>query len=197
MPELIRTNVDASLEVARLREDIVATHLPTHTSQEAVELVMREQAKRLWESGMALADISRVQQVSLFNLRKWQEADQWPSKEDVKANVGDTHRHRVKRIREVIQLEHLDKQNKILHKGYEVLEEAARHVQHSLDPVRAAASLVKAGATLGDHFIKISGLNAPEEKASSKKQGLNLFLLTEGGPKTAQATTTPAPYEET
>lgn len=196
MPELIRTNVDASLEVARLRNDIVATHLPTHTSTEAVENVMREQAKRLWEAGMPIADISRVQQVSVFNLKKWQELDQWPSKEDVKANVGDTHRHRVKRMREVIQLEHLEKQNKILHKGYDILEEAAGQINKSEDPVRAAASLVKAAATHGDHFIKISGLNAPEEKKPSGKQGLNLLILTDGS-KTAQATTTPAPYEET
>ena len=47
-----------------------------------------------------------------------------------------------------------------------------------------------------DSRSRQADFNAPEEKASSKKQGLNLFLLTEGGPKTAQATTTPAPYEE-
>ena len=193
----LRPNMDLPVEVTRIRDDVVRHASQMQTASEAVDAAFRSQAKAAWTMGVSIADLSKIFGVTPARLREWQAVDSWPAKSEVKAMVGDSHRERTRRVREAMQTEHLEKQNKLMNNSYELLKKASDNVHTAKDPVAAAANLVKAGATLGKHFIDISGLNAPEEKKAPGKQALNLFLLTGDHKAVAvSGTTTPAPYGE-
>ena len=186
------------IEATRLGKEATRDVDRSLTPAEAVSAYARTQAEKIWNLGVTSLDqISRILDISVATLKTWREEDKWPSREEVKQTLADTHTEKVRRFRETMHLKHLEKQDKLIEKGYEILEEAQGNINLARDPVAAAAQLVKAGQTLGKQFLDISGINNPEAKKADKAPAVNIHFLTQTrNPKHVAAESGAAPYHE-
>jgi hypothetical protein len=114
----------------------------------------------------------------------------------VKAQVKETRRDQVRRLREEMQLTHLQKQEAILNKQYQRLDEADANVMLSKDPAAAQVNVIKAAATVTKQFVELTGMKEAPAAAKGKGSSLNLNFLTQSSPKPISGEIGSAPYQD-
>lgn len=196
MPRFLQP--DVNLPIESVRQHVDALSIPAArdlTADEAKEGTLRELAKRNWLLGLNLTQLSQLLDVATARLSEWRKADKWPPAEEVKAQIKETQKDKVRRRREEIQLGHLERQEKMLVDQYARIEEADLNVPLSRDPAMAKVNVIKAAATVTKQFIELSGLKEAAPAAHGPRSGINLNFLTGGGPKPVAIEAGPAPYE--
>ena len=197
MPKFLKP--DFSLPIESVRQHVDALSIPATrdlTADEAKESVLRNLARRNWELGMTQSQISQVLDVAEARIREWRKQDNWPAAEDVKAQIKETRRDQVRRLREEMQLTHLQKQEGILNKQYKRLDEADANVMLSKDPAAAQVNVIKAAATVTKQFVELTGMKEAPAAAKGKGSSLNLNFLTQGSPKPISGEIGAAPYQD-
>ena len=197
MARVIKPDLNLPIEAARMHTDALSIPAARDlTADEALEQHLRSLARRNWELGMTMTQISQVLDIAEHRLKEWRKLDAWPAAEEVKAQVKETRRDQVRRLREEMQLTHLQKQEEILNKQYKRLDEADANVMLSKDPAAAQVNVIKAAATVTKQFVELTGMKEAPAAAKGKGSSLNLNFLTGGGPKPVQVEAGSAPYQD-
>lgn len=197
MTRVIKPDINLPIEAARMHTDALSIPAARDlTADEALEQHMRALARRNWELGLKITEISQLLDIAEHRLKEWRKLDAWPAAEEVKAQVKETRRDQVRRLREEMQLAHLQKQEEILNKQYKRLDEADANVMLSKDPAAAQVNVIKAAATVTKQFVELTGMKEAPDTAKDKGSSLNINFLTKGSPKPISGEAGSAPYQD-